>query len=182
MRRCRQSHDCKVLILNRQLLTRTDNMRKTNFLFRFLLIAVLSAATTFPLRAQEEKQATTTVTGQLVCSDCWTEADRKTTPFGTPADISCARDCAEKGIPSAVAVKEGDDYTLYLIEQSQLKSNRAEWLNAIGQQDEVNGRLYTKKGRKYVTVEGFKFLPTSSNSSVQQPSTVGSEAELVLKD
>jgi hypothetical protein len=44
--------------------------------------------------------------------------------YGTAADIACARDCAEKGIPSAIAVKQGDDYRLYLIEQSQLKDQK----------------------------------------------------------
>src|ERR1044071_8113405 len=132
---------------------RTNNMRTKKILFWLPLIAawVTAASSVYG----QESKATITLTGQLVCSDCWTEADRKTTPFGTPADISCARDCAEKGIPSAVAVKEGDDYTLYLIEQSKLKKNRAEWLKAIGQQVEVNGRLYMKKGRKYVTVASF---------------------------
>jgi len=67
----------------------------------FLLWAVT------PAQAQK---ATVTLEGQLVCSDCWSEADRKTTPYGTPADIACARDCAERGIPSAIAVKEGNAY------------------------------------------------------------------------
>jgi hypothetical protein len=47
-------------------------------------------------------QQRVTITGQRVCSACWTEADRKTTPFGKRADVECALDCAEKGIGSEV--------------------------------------------------------------------------------
>lgn len=131
-------------------------------------------------RPQDTKQDKITIAGQLVCSDCWSEADRKTTPYGTSADIECARDCAEKGIPSAVAVKEGGDYKLYLIEQAQFKTNRTEWLDRIGGQIEVTGRPYSKKGKQYLSIETFKFL--SASPATQQPSTVGTEAELGLKD
>ncbi|MGZ8846313.1 MAG: hypothetical protein ACXW3C_07590, partial [Pyrinomonadaceae bacterium] len=93
-------------------------------LLKLLVIAALVITTGWQVQAQGSKETNTTITGQLVCSDCWSEADRKTTPFGSAADISCARDCAEKGIPSAIAVKQGDDYKLYLIEQTQLKKNR----------------------------------------------------------
>src|SRR5215510_8221099 len=98
------------------------------FVFRLLPLAVFAAASVYQVCAQDSKGAMTTLTGQLVCSDCWAEADRKTTPYGTAADIACARDCAERGIPSAMAVKENNDYKLYLIEQAQLKQNQSKWL------------------------------------------------------
>lgn len=125
-------------------------------------------------------QERVTVKGQLVCSVCWTEADRKTTPFGTPADIECALDCAEKGLASALAVKEGDDYKLYLVEQKDLKERRAEWLTHFGQQVEVSGRLYTKDQHQYVAPEKIRYLTTSSSG--QQPTVIGAEVDLSLKD
>jgi thiol-disulfide isomerase/thioredoxin len=142
-----------------------------------LLLLLLSASAA---QSQETKSEKITLSGQLVCSDCWAEADRKTVPYGTQADIACARDCAEKGIPSAIAVKAGADYKLYLIEQAQLKKNQAEWLDRIGGQVEVTGRLYSKKDKQYVSVEEYKFL--SDAPATQQPSTVGTEVELSLKD
>ena len=154
-------------------------MHKTSLRLKVLLFVSMTVMTAAYVRAQPAK-TTTTVTGQLVCSDCWSEADRKTTPFGTPADVSCARDCAEKGIPSAIAVKQGDDYKLYLIEQTQLKKNREEWLHQVGQQVEVSGQLYAKQGKDYLTVESFKFL--GANSATPKPGTLGSEVELSLKD
>ena len=146
-------------------------------ILKLALLATVTLIAGLPVGAQDSKR--TTITGQLVCSDCWFEADRKTTPFGTAADISCGRDCAEKGIPSAIAVKDGDDYKLYLIEQSQLKKNRDEWLNHIGQQVEVSGQVSVKKDKNYVTVESYKFL---SDNAAKQPNTIGMEAELSLKD
>ena len=150
---------------------------KTRIHFIALLLLLLVASTA---NAQDTNSEKTTLSGQLVCSDCWAEADRKTTPYGTQADIACARDCAEKGIPSAIAVKEGHDYKLYLIEQAQLKKNQSEWLDRIGGQVEVTGRLYSKKGQQYVSVEQFKFL--SDAPTKQEPSAVGTEVELSLKD
>lgn len=145
-----------------------------------LLVAGLTATAALSAAGQQPESKAITVTGQLVCSNCWTEADRKTTPFGTPADISCARDCAEKGIPSAIAVKQGDDYKLYLVDQTKLKDLRAEWLNRFGQQVELKGRLYTKDGHEYITPEKINYLV--ENSSGQRPTVIGSEVDLSLKD
>jgi thiol-disulfide isomerase/thioredoxin len=143
-------------------------------------IALLLSLANVSTLAQEAQKGTVTLAGQLVCSDCWSEADRKTTPYGTPADIACARDCAEKGIPSAVAVKDGNDYKLYLIEQGQLKKNQAEWLDRLGGQVQLTGKLYSKKGQQYVTIETYKFLSEAPVSN--QQTTIGSEIDLNLKD
>jgi thiol-disulfide isomerase/thioredoxin len=153
----------------------------TKPIFKLLLIMALGITSGLQVRGQDSKQTTTTVTGQLVCSVCWFEADRKTTAFGTPEDVSCARDCAEKGIPSAVAVKQGDDYKLYLIELEQLKKDRAEWVNGFGRQVEITGRVSSKQGKDYISLESFKFL-SASGSTTQQPSSLGTEVELSLKD
>jgi len=141
----------------------------------FFMLFLLSALAT-PAQAQK---ATVTLEGQLVCSDCWSEADRKNTPYGTPADIACARDCAERGIPSAIAVKEGNDYKLYLIEQSELKKKQADWLDRIGGQVQLTGKLYAKNGKPYVTVETYKFL---SDAPAAIQTTLGSQIDLNLKD
>ena len=144
-----------------------------------LALVCFVLATGFEGRAQGAKGSSVTIVGQLVCSQCWAEADRKTTPFGSPEDISCALDCAEKGIASAIAVKDGADYKLYLVEQTQLKEKRAEWLNRFGQQVEVSGRLYEKNGQNYVTPEKINYL---TKNEAQQPAVIGTEVDLNLKD
>jgi len=143
---------------------------------RFIVVLALSLF----LFASVAAQKRVTITGQLVCSECWSEADRNTTPFGTPEDISCAIDCAEKGIASAVVVKEADDYKLYFIEQKELKEGRDEWLTKFGQQVEVSGKLYKKDGHDYVHAEKIKYLTASSPG--QQPPVIGTVVDLSLKD
>jgi thiol-disulfide isomerase/thioredoxin len=157
--------------VNERLLSR-QSIRLPLFLCALVLVLSIIA----PAFAQN----TVTITGQLVCSVCWSEADRKTTPFGTPEDISCAIDCAEKGLASAIAVKDGDDYKLYLIEQKELKERRAEWLTHFGQQVEVSGKLFTKNNQQYVAPEKIKYL--SANGAGQQPAVIGTEVGLGLKD
>lgn len=158
---------------------RKDYRLTRTFFFRLIILASLGIVLAAPARAQDSKALTTTLSGQLVCSDCWAEADRKTTPYGTAADIACARDCAERGIPSAIAVKEKNDYKLYLIEQSQLKQ-KDEWLDRIGAQIEVTGKLYTKKNSQFITIESYRFL--SDPPAGSQQTTIGSEVDLSLKD
>jgi thiol-disulfide isomerase/thioredoxin len=158
---------------------RPGNAPKTKMKQIKLLLTILGAAVvmTAATATSAQNPKTSTLTGQLVCSICWSEADRKTTPFGSAADIECAIDCAEKGIASAIAVKDGDDYQLYLVEQKELKERRAEWLNHFGQQVEVTGRLYTKDGKNYVAPEKISYLSKS-----QQPAVIGAEVGLGLKD
>ncbi|MDQ3666912.1 MAG: TlpA family protein disulfide reductase [Acidobacteriota bacterium] len=122
-----------------------------------------------------------TLEGQLVCSECWFEADRKTIAYGTPADIQCATDCAVKGIPPAVAVKQGDEFRLYLIEAGKFKQNSEEWLTHIGKWVQVSGRLTAKKDKQQVAVDELKVLPSASEN-VPQTAALGSDPELTLKD
>ena len=145
-----------------------------------LLTASLMAASAL-VRAQDAAAAKVTLEGQLVCSECWFEADRKTTAYGTPADIQCATDCAVKGIPPAVAVKQGDEYKLYLIEAGRFKQNSEEWLPYIGKWVQLSGRLAQKKDKQYVAVDELKVV-TTEQENAQQSTALGSNAELALKD
>jgi len=152
-------------------------MRVKATYLKLSLVATLLLGCCAEVKTQQPKTKSVTLEGQVVCSVCWSEADRKTTPFGTPEDISCARDCAEKGIASAIAVKEGDDYQLYLVEQKDLKDRRAEWLDHFGQRVEVTGRLFTKDSKNYIAPEKISYLSKS-----QQPAVIGTKAGLSLKD
>ena len=61
---------------------------------RTLLISLIVALTCFTAFGQSNKPERLTLEGQFVCSQCWSEADRKTTPYGTAADMVCAEECA----------------------------------------------------------------------------------------
>lgn len=146
-------------------------------------VLLLTASLMLPsavVRPQDAANAKVTLEGQLVCSECWFEADRKTTAYGTPADVQCAQDCAVKGVPPAVAVKQGDEYKLYLIEPGQFKQNNEEWLPYIGKWVHVSGRLTPKKDKQYVAVDELKVVP--GDEDAQQSPALGSDPELVLKD
>jgi thiol-disulfide isomerase/thioredoxin len=131
-----------------------------------------------PLDAATRK---VTLEGQLVCSECWFEADRRITAYGTPADIQCATDCAVKGVPPAVAVKEGNEFKLYLIEAGQFKQNSEQWLTYIGKWVRVSGRLTSKKDKQYVAVDELEVVPSAQESGLQR-APLGSDPELTLKD
>lgn len=139
-----------------------------------LLILAVLVLGTGQANSQDTSQPTT-VRGQVVCSMCWFEADRTTTPFGTPHEIECARECADKGIPSAVAVAEGDDFKLYLLREGRIKKEK--WLEQIANRIQVTGRVHREEDKDYLTVDELQLIPekTSQDSS-------SFEAELVLKD
>jgi thiol-disulfide isomerase/thioredoxin len=149
-------------------------------LLSFLTAAVFVTLASTAARSQDAGTKRVTLEGQLVCSECWFEADRKTTAYGTPADIQCAQDCAVKGVPPAVAVKQGDEYKLYLIEAGQFKQNSEEWLTYIGKWVQVSGRLTPKKDKQYVAVDDLKVLPAQENAP--QTAALGTDPELTLKD
>jgi hypothetical protein len=103
-------------------------------------------------------QKPVTLAGQLVCSLCWFEADRNTTAYGTDADIKCAKDCAEKGIPPAIAVKERAGYTLYIVEKGQFKKDKNNWLDYLGKEVSIFGRIREKEDKRYVAVDDLQVI------------------------
>jgi thiol-disulfide isomerase/thioredoxin len=147
-----------------------------------VLCAVLLVATGLSVRGQDAKTGVVTIEGQLVCSLCWFEADRKTTPYGTTADIDCARDCAAKGIPPAVAVQHGSEFKLYLIDEGDFKKHGDTWLDYIGKRVQVSGRVRTRKDKEYVAVDQLRVLPAAETTDTQTTKAIGTEVELALKD
>jgi len=150
-------------------------------LLNLLIVVALLALASVAARSQDAANQRVTLEGQLVCSECWFEADRKTTAYGNAADLQCAADCAVKGVPPAVAVKDGDEFKLYLIEAGQFKQNSEEWLRYIGKWVQVSGRLAPKKDKQYLAVDEFKVL-SSTQEKVQQTAVLGTDPELTLKD
>lgn len=99
-------------------------MKITILTFLVLLIAASSAAAQVP--------ATVKLKGQVVCSVCWFEApDRKKTAYGNAADIKCALDCSEEGIPQAIAVEDEKGFTLYTMEPGAFKPTGKDYLDLV---------------------------------------------------
>ena len=122
------------------------------------VIAIASAA-------QEKGVATVTVVGQVVCSSCWFEADRKVTPYGSEGDLKCAVDCAKGGKSQAIAVAGKDGFTLYLLEPGKLKRDRKDWLDYIAKRVKATGTVRKDGDKRYLKVDSIEI---ASNSAARQ--------------
>ena len=127
--------------------------------------------------AQSSKPVT--LKGQVVCSVCWFEAkDRKKTPYGTAADVSCAADCSEKDLPQALAVETAKGFTLYTMEKGDIKTNGKDFLDIVPKMVEVEGVVRTEKDKNFIKVNALRVL----DETPVKPVPVSDDAVLALKD
>ncbi len=106
--------------------------------------------------AQERAGSSITIEGQVVCSLCWFEADRKVNPYGNEGDLKCALDCAKKGKSQAIAVPGENGFTLYLLEPGKLKRDREDWLDFIAKQVKAKGAVRNADGKRYLQVDSIE--------------------------
>lgn len=117
--------------------------------------------------------------GQVVCSVCWFEApDRTKTPYGNAADISCAKDCSEEGLPQALAVEDANGFTLYTMEAGAFKPDGKDFLDIVPKFVEIEGVVRTEKDKKIIKVDSLKVL----EETPVKPVPVSDNAVLSLKD
>jgi thiol-disulfide isomerase/thioredoxin len=117
--------------------------------------------------------------GQVVCSVCWFEAkDRKKTPYGNAADITCATDCSEQGLPQALAVEDAKGFTLYVMEPGAFKPTGKDFLDIVPKIVEVEGDVRVEKDKRFIKVNSLKVL----EESPVKPVPVSDDAVLTLKD
>ena len=127
--------------------------------------------------AQTPKQVT--LRGQVVCSVCWFEAtDRKKTPYGNAADIKCALDCSEEGVPQALAVEDAKGFTLYTIEPGKFKPTGKDFLDLVPKSVEVEGEVRKDGDKNFIKVNALKVL----DAPLPKPTPVSDDASLALKD
>jgi thiol-disulfide isomerase/thioredoxin len=144
-------------------------------IFLLAICGLLCGGASFAQTAPEA----VTLTGQVVCSECWFEADRKTTPYGTEEDIACAKRCAKTGIPSALAVlDERGEATLYLLASGKYKPAGGDWSKLAGERVEVMGAVRREGKQPVVAVNTLKVLAKTA----QEPATLPTEGELALTD
>ena len=135
----------------------------------------------FALTVVAQKPAVT-LEGQVVCcAECWAEADRTKVEFGTAENLLKAKSCVEGGDPTLLAVREGDQFTLYQLEQGKFHLPGRNWLEFVGKRVSVTGAVQTKKGKKIVRVDTLTVLAPSL-AEREAAKVVGSEVELKLKD
>jgi type 1 fimbria pilin len=142
------------------------------------VMLLVAGAATMPVRAQHNHAehgpdqhdhahpaaATVTLKGQIVCSTCWFEADRKTVAYGTDADKKCAVRCAKGDIPGALAVTENGETRLYILEDGMMSLTKhgKDWTEYTGVQAEVSGTARHEGDKHYLKVDSIKVIPAGS--------------------
>jgi thiol-disulfide isomerase/thioredoxin len=124
------------------------------------------------------------LTGQVVCSDCWSEAkDRAKTPYGSAADLQCAATCAEKGTPASLAVRTGggSQFALYQLAEGRFKTGAKDWLAFMGKQVEATGTTRKEGDKQLFTVDELKVV-SDSPAAQEAAKAIGTQAELSLGD
>ena len=145
-------------------------------LFISLIICLMTALT---ITAQKPA---VTLEGQVVCcAECWAEADRTKVEFGTVEDILKAKSCVEGGDPTLLAVRDGDRFTLYQLEQGKFRLPGKNWLEFVGKRVEAKGSVQTKKDTKIFRVDELKVLAPSL-AEREAAKVQGAEVGLQLRD
>ena len=148
-------------------------MKKTTFGIVYLsLLLVASSALGQTVRFE----------GQVVCcAECWAEADRTKVQFGTAADLLKAQSCVANGDPTLLAVREGDKFTLYQLEQAKFRLPGKNWLEFIGKRVAVSGSVAKKKSANVIRVDTLQVIAPSI-AEQEAANVAGKEVELILKD
>ncbi len=120
--------------------------------------------------------------GQVVCcADCWAEADRTKVEFGTAEDLLKAKSCVEGGDPTLIAVREGDNFTLYELKQGKFRLPGKNWLEYVGKRVAVTGSVNKKKETSVIRVDALEVLAVSL-AEREAANRLGQEVDLTLKD
>ena len=138
---------------------------------RIIILATVIFAMLFMggFSAVAQKPQPVTLVGRVVCSLCWFEAkDRKSTPYGSQADITCAAECSEKGLPQALAVEDEQGFTLYTLERGAYKTKSKDFLEFLPNTVEIEGEVRTEKDKRFVKVNSLKVLKETAIKPVPQ--------------
>lgn len=144
------------------------------------LFAVALFALMFAMQASGQSAAK--FEGQVVCcADCWAEADRTKVEYGTAEDLLKSQSCVANGDPTLLAVREGDKFTLYQLEQAKYRLPGKNWLEFIGKRVAVRGAVQKKNGANVIRVNSLEVLAPSL-AEREAAGVVGSTVDLTLKD
>ncbi|MGI8838006.1 MAG: TlpA family protein disulfide reductase [Pyrinomonadaceae bacterium] len=132
---------------------------------------------------QAPAQSTTVrLEGQVVCcADCWAERDRTKVEFGTAEDLLKAQSCVANGDPTLLAVREGDEFTLYQLQPAKFRLPGRNWLEFVGKRVAVTGVPQKKKNGSVFRVDSLEVLAPSL-AEREAANVLGKEVELTLKD
>ena len=146
-----------------------------------LLYCVLFTLSLFSFtNIAQTNEAVAKIEGQIVCcADCWSEADRTKVEFGTAEDLLKAKSCVEGGDPTLIAVRDGEKFNLYKLEQGKFKLTEKNWLSYVGKSVSVSGTL--KKRKKIFVVDTLEIVKESI-AERERKAAIGQNVELNLED
>jgi peroxiredoxin len=148
-------------------------------MMKLLLSLILLLTFGFVASAQD---SSVKLEGQVVCcADCWAKADRTKVEYGTAEDLLRAKSCVEGGDPTLLAVREGEKFTLYQLEQGGFRLPGKNWLEFVGKKVTVSGIVRQSKKTSIVRVDALEVL-TPSLAEREAANVLGQEVDLSLKD
>jgi thiol-disulfide isomerase/thioredoxin len=161
---------------------KTEAARLHNNFGHATILLLFAVALALAVAGQAVAQSAVTLEGQVVCcEDCWAEADRTKAEYGTAENLLKARSCVEGGDPTLLAVREGEQFTLYQLEPGKFRLPGKNWLDFVGKRVAVTGAVQTKKDKRIFRVDTLAVLrPSLAEREAAQ--VVGTEVELRLKD
>lgn len=150
-----------------------------SFIMRLFISLIICFMTALTVMAQTPAVS---LEGQVVCcAECWAESDRTKVEFGSAEDLLKAKSCVEGGDPTLLAVREGDRFTLYQLEQGKFRLPGKNWLEFVGKRVAVTGAVQTKKETKIFRVDDLTVLaPSLAERDAAKVS--GTEVDLRLRD
>ncbi len=157
-------------------------MKRFYILFALLMTLAAMSASVFGQNGGAANAEDTRLEGQIVCcADCWAEKDRVKFEFGNAEDLLTAKGCVEGGDPTLLAVRTGDKFTLFVLEEGKFKLPGKNWLEYVGKYVAIEGTTRTEKKRKIVRVDALE-ITKDSLAAREAKAAVGQTVELNLKD
>ena len=144
-----------------------------------MIFAILFLMFISPLPAQS---APARLEGQVVCcAECWAEGDRTKVEYGTAKDLLKAKSCVEGGDPTLLAVRDGDNFTLYQLATGKFRLPSKNWLDFVGKHIAVEGTIQPRKEHSIIRVDSLQVLATSL-AERQASQSAGKQVDLTLND
>lgn len=109
-------------------------------------LAALAVMLTPLFVSGQDKAEDVTLSGEPVDIQCFVQGR------SGEAHASCAKACAEKGLPIGFFVKDGDEEELYLVLGGGGKTAKDLLAEHMGAQVKATGKVSTKGGMKVLTV------------------------------
>jgi thiol-disulfide isomerase/thioredoxin len=167
-----------------------DN-KEMKIFYAALMFVIALVSTNVPAQdtTNNNKNSTTSkavadakIEGQVVCcADCWAKADRTKIEYGTAEDLLAAKTCTDNGDPTLLAVRTGNKFTLYQLEQGKFRLTEKNWYSYVGKKIAVTGSIRKEKKTNIVRVDALEVLATSI-AEREAKAAVGQTVELKLKD